>query len=235
MMFDSLLQTTDAVYGTTAATVSTGTFIACLIASIVLGFGVSILYMLTHKKEGYTQSYAITLIMLPPIVCVLLMLINFIGGIAIAGIFGLTRYRSVAADPKDIGYVFMAMALGVVTGMGYIAYAVIFLVAMAIVLFVLNMLNFAAPKTSDMTLKIAVPENLNYDGLFDSVLNKYCASWRLRRVKTTNFGSMFDCIYSIQLPTNVEQKKMIDELRTLNGNMTITLTLFKYDDKIYEK
>ena len=235
MMFDSLLQTTDAVYGTTAATVSTGTFIACLIASIVLGFGVSIIYMLTHKKEGYTQSYAITLIMLPPIVCVLLMLINFIGGIAIAGIFGLTRYRSVAADPKDIGYVFMAMALGVVTGMGYIAYAVIFLVAMAIVLFVLNMLNFAAPKTSDMTLKIAVPENLNYDGLFDSVLNKYCASWKLRRVKTTNFGSMFDCIYSIQLPTNVEQKKMIDELRTLNGNMTITLTLFKYDDKIYEK
>ena len=55
MMFDSLLQTTDAVYGTTAATVSTGTFIACLIASIVLGFGVSIIYMLTHKKEGYTQ------------------------------------------------------------------------------------------------------------------------------------------------------------------------------------
>ena len=101
-MFDSLLQSSDAVYGTTS-TVSMGSFIACLIAALVLGFGMSIVYMLTHKKEGYTQSYAITLIMLPPIVCVLLMLINFIGGIAIAGIFGLTRYRSVAADPKDIG------------------------------------------------------------------------------------------------------------------------------------
>lgn len=233
-MFESLLQSTDAVYGTTTQ-VSTGTFIACLVASLVLGFGTSLVYMFTHKKEGYTQSYAVTLIMLPPIVCVLLMLISFIGGIAIAGIFGLTRYRSVAADPKDIGYVFLAMALGVVTGMGYIAYAVIFLAVMAAVLIALNMLNFAAPKNSDMTLKISIPENLNYDGLFDSVLNKYCASWRLRRVKTTNFGSMFDCIYSIQLPTNVEQKKMIDELRTLNGNMTITLTLFKYDDKIYEK
>ena len=233
-MFESLLQSTDAVYGTTTQ-VSTGTFIACLVAALVLGFGTSLVYMFTHKKEGYTQSYAVTLIMLPPVVCVLLMLINFIGGIAIAGIFGLTRYRSVAADPKDIGYVFLAMALGVVTGMGYIAYAVIFLAVMAAVLIALNMLNFAAPKNSDMTLKISIPENLNYEGLFDSVLNKYCASWRLRRVKTTNFGSMFDCIYSIQLPTNVEQKKMIDELRTLNGNMTITLTLFKYDDKIYEK
>lgn len=234
-MFDSYLQSTDAVYGTATATVSTGSFIACMIAALVLGFGVSLIYMLTHRKEGYTQSYAVTLIMLPPIVCVLLMVISFIGGIAVAGIFGLTRYRSVAADPKDIGYVFMAMALGVVTGMGYIAYAVIFLVVMGIVLFVLNFVGYAAPKTSDMTLKISIPENLNYDGLFDAVLNKYCSSWKLRRVKTTNFGSMFDCIYSIQLPNNVEQKKMIDELRTLNGNMTITLTLFKYDDKIYEK
>ncbi len=234
-MFESFLQSTDAVYGTTTPTVSIGSFITCLIASLVMGFGVSLIYMLTHRKEGYTQSYATTLIMLPPIVCVLLMLINFIGGIAIAGIFGLTRYRSVAADPRDIGYVFMAMAIGVVTGMGYVAYAVIFLIVMGIVLIVLHLMQYAAPRTSDMTLKISIPENLNYDGLFDAVLNKYCASWKLRRVKTTNFGSMFDCIYSIQLPDNVEQKKMIDELRTLNGNMTITLTLFKYDDKIYEK
>ena len=233
-MFDSLLLSADDIYAS-ASKVNPGTFLACTIAALILGFGVSALYILTHKKEGYTQSYAITLVMLTPIVCVLLMLINFIGGIAIAGIFGLTRYRSVAADPKDIGYVFLAMAIGVVTGMGYIAYAIIFLVLMAVVLFALNAVNYAAPKTSDMTLKISVPENLNYDGLFDAILNKYCASWRLRRVKTTNFGSMFDCIYSIQLPLNVDQKKMIDELRTKNGNMTITLTLFKYDDKIYEK
>ena len=45
---------------------------------------------------------------------------------------------------------------------------------------------------------------------------------------------MFDCIYSIQLPHNVDQKKFLDELRTLNGNMTITLTLFRYEDRLYE-
>lgn len=232
-LFSSVLTTTDAVYGSSNQ-VTAGTFIACLIAALVMGFGTSIVYMITHKKEGYTQSYALTLIMLPPIVCVLLMLINLVGGIAVAGIFGLTRYRSVAADPKDIGYVFLAMAIGVVTGMGYIGYGVVFFIVMSAVLIALSMLRFAAPKHSDMTLKITIPENLNYDGLFDAVLNKYCVNWRLRRVKTTNFGSMFDCIYSIQLPQNVEQKKMIDELRTLNGNMTVTLTLFKYDDKIYE-
>ena len=232
-MLDSILATSDAVYGTTT-TVSIGSFLICLAVSLILGFGMSVVYMLTHKKEGFIQSYAVTLIMLPPIVCVLLMLINLVGGIAVAGIFGLTRYRSVAADPKDIGYVFLAMAIGVVSGMGYIGYAVIFFIVMGAVLIALSMLHYAAPRRSDMTLKIAIPENLNYDGLFDAVLNKYCINWKLRRVKTTNFGSMFDCIYSVQLPENVDQKKMIDELRTLNGNMTVTLTLFKYDDRIYE-
>ncbi|MBR0483325.1 MAG: DUF4956 domain-containing protein [Oscillospiraceae bacterium] len=213
-----------------------GTFLIVLITSLVLGFGISAVYMLTHKKEGFAQSYALTLIMLPPIVAVLLMLIDTVaGGLALAGVFTLTRFRSIAADPKDVCYVFMAMATGVIIGKGYIAVAIVFFVVMAVIMYVLNLMNYAAPKASDMTLKITVPEDLNYEHLFDSILNKYTSSWKLRRVKTTNFGSLFDCIYSIQLPDNVDQKKFLDELRTLNGNMTIQLTLFRYEDRIYEK
>lgn len=233
-MINSILER-DAVTGLTV-NLSLMTFLLCIGVSLVIGFGISIIYMLTHKKEGFAQSYALTLIMLPPIVAVLLMLIDTTaGGLALAGVFTLTRFRSIPADPKDVSYVFLAMASGVICGKGYIAIAILFFVIMAVVMFALNLFNYAAPKASDMTLKISIPENLNYEGLFDAVLNKYCASWRLRRVKTTNFGSMFDCIYSIQLPNNVEQKKMIDELRTLNGNMTITLTLFRYEDRLYEK
>ncbi len=212
------------------------TFLLCIGISLAIGFGISIIYMLTHKKEGFAQSYALTLIMLPPIVAVLLMLIDTTaGGLALAGVFTLTRFRSIPADPKDVSYVFLAMASGVICGKGYIGIAVVFFVIMAVVMYTLNLFDYASPKTSDMTLKISIPENLNYEGLFDAVLNRYCVSWKLRRVKTTNFGSMFDCIYSIQLPDNVEQKKMIDELRTLNGNMTISLTLFRYEDRLYEK
>ncbi len=211
-------------------------FFVCICSALAIGFGISLLYIFTHKKEGFAQSYALTVIMLAPIVAILLMLINSTaGGLALAGVFTLCRFRSIPADPKDVSYVFMSMASGVICGKGYIAIAVIFFVMMAVVMLALHFTDYAAPKASDMTLKISVPENLNYEGLFDAVLNKYTSSWKLRRVKTTNFGSMFDCIYSIQLPDNVEQKKFLDELRTLNGNMTITLTLFRYEDKIYEK
>ena len=232
-IFESIIQY-DSLTGHTELTL--GTFLGVFIASLVIGFGISAIYMLTHKKEGFAQSYAITLIMLPPIVAVLLMLIDTVeGGLALAGVFTLTRFRSIAADPKDVCYVFMAMASGVIIGKGYLAVAIIFFVIMAVVMYVLNLMNYAAPKASDMTLKITVPEDLNYEHLFDSILNKYTNNWKLRRVKTTNFGSLFDCIYSIQLPDNVDQKKFLDELRTLNGNMTIQLTLFRYEDRIYEK
>ncbi len=233
-MFDSIL-TYDAVTGS-IVNLSPLQFVICIISSLAIGFGISLLYLFTHRKEGFAQSYALTVIMLPPIVAILLMLISSTaGGLALAGVFTLCRFRSIPADPKDVSYVFLAMASGVICGKGYIAIAFIFFALLAAVMYVLYLTNYAAPKSSDMTLKITIPENLNYEGLFDAVLNKYTSSWRLRRIKTTNFGSMFDCIYSIQLPDNVEQKKFIDELRTLNGNMTITLTMFRYEDKIYEK
>ncbi len=233
-MFDSLL-TYDAITGA-VVNLTVTQFALIMISSLVIGFGISLVYLLTHRKEGYAQSYAITTIMLAPIVAILLMLISSTaGGLALAGVFTLCRFRSIPADPKDVSYVFLSMASGVICGKGYVALAFVFFILLAAVLFVLHFTKYAAPKASDMTLKISIPENLNYEGLFDAVLNKYTTSWRLRRIKTTNFGSMFDCIYSIQLPDNVEQKKFIDELRTLNGNMTITLTMFRYEDKIYEK
>ncbi len=233
-MFDSILEY-DAVTGA-VVNLNLGDFLAIIISSLGIGLGISLVYLLTHKKEGFAQSYALTTIMLAPIVAILLMLISSTaGGLALAGVFTLCRFRSIPADPKDVSYVFLSMASGVICGKGYVVLGLVFFAILAAVMFILHFTNYAAPKTSDMTLKISIPENLNYEGLFDAVLNKYTTSWKLRRVKTTNFGSLFDCIYSIQLPNNVEQKKFLDELRTLNGNMTITLTMFRYEDKIYEK
>ena len=85
-----------------------------------------------------------------------------------------------------------------------------------------------------MTLKITIPENLNYNGLFDQVFAKYTTDTVLRRVKTTDFGTLFDLVYSIRLRTDADQKKFIDDIRALNGNLNVTLVLYKYDDQIYD-
>lgn len=210
-------------------------FFTCVGTAVILGFLISLIYMRTHRKEGYSQSYVFTIIMLPAIVSLILLLINTTAGaLSLAGAFTLVRFRSVAGDPKDIAYIFFAMAAGTACGIGYIGFAVVFFVVLGAILYILSEKNFGGSTSNHMTLKITIPENLDYQGVFEVVLNKYTNFHKLRRVRTTNFGTLFELIYSVDVPDNIDQKKFIDELRTLNGNMNINLVLFRYDDKIYE-
>lgn len=215
--------------------ISATEFFTCVGTSVILGFLISLIYMRTHRKEGYSQSYVFTIIMLPAIVSLILLLINTTAGaLSLAGAFTLVRFRSVAGDPKDIAYIFFAMAAGTACGIGYIGFAVVFFVVLGAILYILSEKNFGGSTSNHMTLKITIPENLDYQGVFEVVLNKYTNFHKLRRVRTTNFGTLFELIYSVDVPDNIDQKKFIDELRTLNGNMNINLVLFRYDDKIYE-
>ena len=218
-----------------ASEITLGQFGLCVGAALVIGFLISLVYIFCHRKEGYSQSYVFTIIMLPTIVSLILLLINTTAGaLSLAGAFTLVRFRSVPGDPKDIAYIFFAMAAGVACGIGYIGFAVVFFAVLGIVMFILSEMNFGGCKTRHMTLKITIPENLDYQGVFDPVLSKYTRFHKLRRVKTTNFGTLFELIYSVDVSEDIDQKKFIDELRALNGNMTINLVFFKYDDKIYE-
>lgn len=219
-----------------SAELGAGRFIACVAASLAIGFLTSLVYMFTHKKEGYGQSYVLTIVMLPGIISLIILLINDMSkALGLAGAFSLVRFRSVAGDPKDIAYIFFSMAAGLACGLGYVGYAFVFFVIISAVMLVLNQAKFGSPSTSNMTLKITVPENLNYQGLFDKILDEYTESWRLKRVKTVDFGTLFDLVYSIELRDDTDQKKFIDSIRTLNGNLNVTLILYKYDDQIYAK
>ena len=218
-----------------------GIVMICICSALVLGFMISLLYMFTNRKKGYAQSYVIAMPMLSAMVCTViimmcLMIDNSSGtkaAITLTGAFSLTRFRSAPGDPKDIAYIFFALVMGVVCGIGYVGYAALIFAVMAVVLIVLNLTNFAAPKTQDMTLKVTIPEDLNYNGLFDDVMNKYTTAWTLRRVKTTDFGTLFDLVYDVHVKQDIDQKKFIDEIRTLNGNLNVTLVLYRYDDQIY--
>lgn len=166
-------------------TASTGTasvmdMLFALILGVVMGFLISLVYIFTHKKSGYTQSYVLTLLMLPPIVAIVLVMINSMASaLSLAGVFTLCRYRTVPGDPKDITYVFFAMATGVICGInggGHVWFVFVFFAIVAAVLILVEFFRYGMCKTSSMTLKITIPENLNYIGLFDSVLNQNTTS-----------------------------------------------------------
>ena len=207
-------------------TIITGTeitvpaFLICTAASLLLGLGAALLCMYRNK---YSQSFALTLALLPAMVQVVIMLVNGnIGaGVAVAGAFGLVRFRSAPGTAREIGLIFLAVTLGIATGMGYVVLAVVFFLIIALYSAALSALRFGAGRDSERQLKITIGENLDYDGLFDDVLDEYASHWTLERVKTTNMGTLYELDYKIILKSGRVPKEFLDALRLRNGNLNI--------------
>lgn len=212
---------------------SLGNTLAILGAALVLGLIISLVYMQTHKKEGFSSGFAVTLIMLPAIISIIILLVgnNVARAFSLAGAFSLIRFRSAPGDPKDIAYVFFTLGVGLACGMGYIGYGALFAIILCLVMLALDRFGYARSKSTAMQLKVTIPENLNFQGLFDDILTKYTTFWTMKNVKTADFGSLFEICYSIKLKQEVNQKVFLDELRCRNGNLKIILTVKETEDK----
>lgn len=197
------------------------TFLICTAVSLVLGILTALVYMF---RSRCSQSFAVTLAILPAIVQAVIMLVNGnIGaGVAVAGAFSLVRFRSAPGTAKEIGAIFLAMAIGLATGMGYVTLAVLFFIILAASMLILSLLKFGDTNQSERTLKITIPENLDYDGIFDDLFAQYTKKAALEKVKTSNMGTLYELEYKIVLRDEEIPKAFIDEIRTRNGNLNIT-------------
>lgn len=195
-------------------------FLACLVTAAVLGLLCALVFTARNYHSG---SWAQSLALLPPIVTLVIMMVNGnIGaGLAVAGTFALVRFRSVPGTAREISALFSSVAIGLACGMGYLGFAAVFLAVMALFVLCLNLLRFGEPGSSHRQLKISIPENLDYEGLFDDLFEKYTSSHQLVRVRTTNMGTLYELCYSIALKEPEISKEFIDQLRCRNGNLNI--------------
>lgn len=200
-------------------------FLLCVGCSLVIGLILAVAYMCGTR---YTKSFVATLAILPAVVCVVIMMVNGnVGtGVAVAGAFSLLRFRSAAGSAKEIGAIFLAMGTGLVAGMGYLGYAFLVAVLLGGVSLLYHRLDFGAGKKQDRykTMHITIPEDLDYSGVFDKILQKYTTECELVQVKTTNMGSLFRLTYNLTLRSRDQEKEMIDKLRCRNGNLEITVS-----------
>ncbi len=184
--------------------------------------------MFTYRsKTNYTKSFVGTLLILPAVVAIVIMMVSgSIGtGIAVAGTFSLVRFRSIPGTAREIGAIFLAMAVGLACGMGYLGFAAIFAVVMGIVTLIYNLTSLGehSADSLDKVLRITVPEDLEYGAAFGDVFSRYTTQANLIGVKTTNLGSLNRLTYSVRLKEAGTEKALIDDLRVRNGNLEINM------------
>lgn len=194
--------------------------------STLMGLMLALIYVLTHKKMVYDKKFSITLTLMPLVVAIIIMLVsdNLARAFSLAGVFALVRFRTAIADSSDLTYILSSVGLGLAVAMGYIGYSIVILAFISIVLLIISLFTKDDGFSHQAKLKIIVPENLNYQHVFDDIFETYLISYHLQRVKTTDFGTMFELTYLIRTKQQFEQKPFIDEIRVKNGNLNVTIT-----------
>ncbi|OAS16690.1 DUF4956 domain-containing protein [Paenibacillus oryzisoli] len=196
-----------------------------IITAIVLGAIISVTYMKT--QTNYTQSFTLTMIVLPVIVAIIILLIgsNIARAFSLAGAFSIIRFRSAPGDPKDIAFVLFTMAAGLACGVGSFGYAVLFTIILCVLMFVLKATNFGAKNAAQKLLKVTIPESLGYEEAFDEVFKMFDIAYELKKVRTTELGSLYELVYVVTIDHLTSQKEFLDAIRCRNGNLDITLTM----------
>ena len=201
--------------------ISVGNFLLCLGVSLLIGAAIA---WTAGRRKGTSWSFLISLAALPVLACATIMMVNGnIGaGVATAGAFSLIRFRSAAGTAREIAMIFLAMVCGLITGMGYLAYAVLFCLILCALFLALGKADPEA-KGLKKTLRITVPEDRDYEGAMEIPLKQYCSAYELKQVKTVNMGSLFRMTYEVTLKPDARTKDLIDDLRCLNGNLEIAI------------
>ncbi|MBR1815662.1 MAG: DUF4956 domain-containing protein [Lachnospiraceae bacterium] len=205
--------------------ITLGDFTLTIVAALVLG---AILALTYKYKSNPTKSFVVTLAILPAVVSVVILMVSgsLGAGVAVAGTFSLVRFRSAPGTAKEIGAIFMSMAVGLACGMGFMGAAVVFTVIMCIVVLIYEAVGFGNTNHSELnkTLNITVPEDLDYGEIFDEIWERYTKKVEMLKVKTTNLGSLNKITYNITLKEKGIEKSLIDDLRTRNGNLEISMS-----------
>ena len=198
-----------------------------MVISLLLGGIIAFTYYKTQNKEYYQRSLAVTLCMLPIILSVIILFIgsNIARAFSLAGTLSIIRFRSAPGDAKDIGFIFFDIAAGLACGVGLYGYGAIFVLGLCILMFILNKTNAFSQKSVRKVLKMNIPEDLNYQGVFDEIMERYTSEYKLTKVRTTDLGSLFELTYDIVTKDGVSEQEFINELRCRNGNLNIALTL----------
>lgn len=211
-MLNSILQSS------AAPDVALEEFLICTAASLLLGFGIAWIH---SYRNQVSRNFVLTMALLPVTIQTVIMLVNGnLGtGVAVMGAFSLVRFRSLPGNSREIGSVFLAMVTGLAAGMGYLGVAafLLLIVGCGTVL----MVNIPESKTQfqKKELKVTIPENLDYQGIFDDLFATYTSHADLLRVRTVNMGSLYELQYHVCLKNEKQEKELLDQIRCRNGNL----------------
>ncbi len=195
--------------------------------SLVLCLMIGWVYRFTHKGISYSQSYVHTLVILGTVIAFIMLVIgsNIARAFTLVGALSIIRFRNAVKETKDIGFVFLVMAIGMACGTRFYRLAVFATFALSGAVIVMDKLNLFAKVIRERILIVRLPEGTDYEETVAELFDKRLSSYNLISVETVRKGTLQELIYSVVLRRKVDPAKLLEEIRAVNGDNKVSLVL----------
>ncbi len=204
--------------------------VMALSLSFILSAIIGWVYRLTHKNVSYSQSYVQTLVMVGMVVALIMLVVgsNIARAFALVGALSVIRFRNAIKETRDIGFIFLVMAVGMTTGTRFYVLAVVATVAICLVMVIMNRFNWFALDVQRQVVKVQVPPGEEYASLVEDVLIRHCAEFELVSTETARSGALNELYYTTRLAKGHTSAELINDLSAVNSGQRVTV-LTGYD------
>jgi len=198
-----------------------------LFLSFVLSLIVAWVYRFTHRGISYSQSYVHTLVIMGTVVSLIMLIIgsNIARAFALVGALSIIRFRNAMKETRDVGFIFMVMAVGMAVGTRFYLLAVFSTLVLSAFIIALYKFNLFAKEIRERILRIRLPIDRDHEEVFEEPFRKHLEDHRIISVETVRAGVLQEVVYSVVLKKKANPKDLLEDIRTRNDNQKVTLVL----------
>ena len=196
-----------------------------LTLSFLLSAFIGWVYQTTHRGTSYTQSFVFTLVMNGMIVALVMLIVgsNIARAFSLVGALSIIRFRNAVKETRDVGFIFLTMAVGMAIGTRFYLLGAIAAVVISLAVILMTRLNWFERQMATQILRIHVPNDTAFDNIFDQAFLKYTNITELISVDTVQNGTLTELVYNVGLKKAALMQDFISEIKKLNDNNKVTL------------
>lgn len=195
--------------------------------SFVLSLVITWTYRYTHRGTSYSQTYAQTLVLLGMVVALIMLIIgsNLARAFSLVGALSIIRFRNAVKETRDVGFVFLVMAVGMACGTRFYGLAAFATATLSAAVILMAKLDLFSKHVAERILRVRLPADRDYEVLLEPVFAEYLTDRRLISVETVSAGVLQEAVYSVVLNPTCEPQKLLEAIRAVNDNHKVALVV----------
>jgi hypothetical protein len=188
---------------------------------------IAIIYSRCHRGISYSSTFVQSLMLGGVVASMLMMAIgtNLVWGIGIVGTLAIIRFRTNLRDPRDMVFIFAALASGIAAGVGAYAVGFIGAVSFCLIALYLNFVPFGARSKFDGLLRFTLSNVEIGKGEADKIIHTYCSKCVLVSLQQVAQGEESEHTYQVRFRRMDSQYDLVRDLKTVLGLTNLSLIL----------